>query len=344
MGRSQVSSRAIVGGALLLVVALTGSAVAQSPSPVPSAAASVAPSDAASSPSAPVALGPIKWKRVTKGKDFTTNPAAYRAGQLPDGRLVVLGSVGDETGWPSGAVWASADGSRWARLNLDAPEGSAIGAIATLDGTVVVTGSAGAGLEVAPGLVWTSADGTAWSAATLVGGQIYSLASIPGGLVGAGMLEEAATAWTTTDAVTWTPTTLAAEGRGQHIVAGPDGSLVIAGAVGSFLGGASRPAVWRSDDGGVTWTETVLDGLLPGFWSIPAAAVTPLGFVVTLVDDGQSGTSSRVWTSPDGVAWTESLDQEGGFWWQVRWAPTRSSSGTGRSCARPTVSPGPRRT
>jgi hypothetical protein len=310
MGHAQVSSRSI-GGAALLVAALAGSAVAQSPSAVPSTGPSVAPSAPASSPSAPVALGSIKWKRVTKGKDFTSNPGAYTVGQLPDGRLVVLGTVGDSTGRPTGAGWVSADGSKWARLKLKAPKGSAISAIATLDGTVVATGTGGAGAEVADGMVWTSADGTAWSPGTVVGGQIYGLAPVPGGLVGAGILGDDATAWTTTDAVTWTPVTLAPGARALHVMVGPDGTLVVAGALGG-LQGDSSPAVWTSVDAGVTWSQTILDGLPVGYWSIPAAALTPLGFLVTLSEQGQSGSIGHVWTSPDGIAWSESfVDQEG---------------------------------
>ena len=315
MGYARVSF-SVAGGASVLVVVLAALAAAQSPSTVPSASPSASPSALASespsaapsgpvpSASAPIALGPITWKRVTKGKDFASNPAAYAVGQLPDGRLVVLGTVGDANGAPTGAGWVSADGSKWARLKINAPKGSAITAIATLDGTAVASGTAGAGAEVAEGLVWTSADGTVWSPATHVAGQVYSLASVPGGLIGAGILGDAATVWTTTDAVTWTPVTLAPAGRALHVVAGPDGTLVVSGAIGEPQGDSS-PAVWTSTDGGLTWSQTILDGLLPGIWSIPATAMTPLGFLVTLSEIGQTGSIGHVWTSPDGVAWSE---------------------------------------
>lgn len=310
MRHAQASSR-VIGTAALLVAALAGSAVAQPSSTGPSASPSVAPSAPASSPSIPVALGSIEWQRVTKGKDFTSNPGAYSVSQLPDGRLVVLGTVSDSTGQTTGAGWVSGNGSKWARLKLKAPKGSAISAMAELDGTIVVTGTAGAGAVVADGVVWTSADGTAWSPGTLVGGQIYSLVSTPGGLLGAGILGADATAWTTTDAVTWTPVTLAAGARALHVMAGPDGTLVVAGALGG-LQGDSSPAVWTSVDAGLTWSQTILDGLPVGYWSIPAAAVTPLGFLVTLSEPGQSGSIGHVWTSPDGIAWSESfVDQEG---------------------------------
>ncbi len=317
----------VAAGAGLLVVVLAAATAAQSastvppasPSALPSASPSVLPSAGPSSlpsglvpsASAPVALGPITWKRVTKGKDFASNPAAYAVGQLPDGRLVVLGSVGDASGAPTGAGWVSADGSKWARLKINAPKGSAITAIATLNGTTVASGTADAGAEVADGLVWTSADGTAWAPPTRVGGQVYSMASVPGGLIGAGILGDAATVWTTSDAVTWTPVTLAPAARALHIVAGPDGTLVATGAIGG-LQGDSSPAVWTSVDGGLTWSQTVLDGLAPGYWSIPATAVTPIGFLVTLSEQGQTGSIGHIWTSPDGTTWSESfVDQAG---------------------------------
>jgi hypothetical protein len=327
MGYARVSLSA-AGGVGLLTVALASLVAAQSPVlepsaspfPVPSASTSVLPSGpgaSASAPvasaSAPVALGPITWTRVTKGKDFASNPAAYAVGQLPDSRLVVLGSVGDASGSATGAGWVSVDGSKWARLKIKAPKGSAITAIATLDGLTVVSGTAQADAEVAEGLVWTSPDGTVWSPATPVAGQVYGLTSVPGGLIGAGLLGHAAAVWTTSDAVTWTPTTLAPSGRALHIVAGPNGTLIAAGAIGG-LHDATSPAVWTSVDGGLTWSQTILEGLLPGFWSIPAAALTPIGFVVTLSEIGQGGSIGHVWTSPDGLTWSETfVDQTGSF-------------------------------
>ena len=89
-----------LGAAAVLVLALGGLTLAQSPSSStsPSAVPLTSPaapgSPAAGALVAPVAVGPIDWKIVTKGKDFTADPAVYGVGQLPDGRLVVVGSVG----------------------------------------------------------------------------------------------------------------------------------------------------------------------------------------------------------------------------------------------------------
>ena len=58
--------------------------------------------------------------------------------------------------------------------------------------------------------------------------------------------------------------------------------------------------------------ETALDGLAPGFWSVPAMALTPAGFVLTLSEPGDSGSIGHVWWSADGKAWQETLVDDAG--------------------------------
>jgi hypothetical protein len=283
------TSLSAISSAALLITALSSPGLAQSSSAAPATGA-----------------GPIAWSIVKKGKDFDRNPAAYSVGQLPDGQLVVVGAIGDEMGQPTGAAWVSADGSRWTRLKVKAPKGSAITALGTVGETVVATGVAGDG----SGLVWTSADGSAWSPATALDGAIYSLVPTATGLVGVGVEGTAPTAWSTADGLSWQATPLAESGRALHVVSGPDGSLVATGVV-TDADDAATPVVWTSTDG-ATWVETVLGGLLPGMWSVPAAASTPAGYAVTLSEFGESGSIGHVWTSPDGLAWTETrVDEDG---------------------------------
>ena len=114
-------SRAIgLGSAAILLVAMAVPGAAQSPA-----------SDAPASPAVThaTAVGPIEWKRVTKGKDFTSNPEIYSVAQLPDGRLVVVGNITGGAG-RTGAMWSSADGRKWTRAKIKAPEGSIIFAVA----------------------------------------------------------------------------------------------------------------------------------------------------------------------------------------------------------------------
>jgi hypothetical protein len=283
---------AAVCATLMLVAAMVGTTLAQSPSVPPSGAPATAPATAAASPGSSVAVGPITWKAVTKGKDFTNVPQVYAVGQLPDGRLVVVGSAAG-----SGAAWVSADGSKWARLKLKTPKGSAISAIGTVGSTVVMTGIASDG----SGLAWTSADGTKWTDAKPMSGTVYTLASTPTGVVGVGVGGGAAVALSSADGVTWQSVSLAPSGRAVHVVAGPDGTLVAAGVVGDAAG-VGTPVTWSSVDG-TTWTQHSLEGLLPGSWSVPAAASTPVGFLVSLVERGNDGIIGHTWVSPDGVTW-----------------------------------------
>ena len=160
MGRAMPSSFAL-GSAALLVVAMVGTSAAQSPSPVlPGAPATIPAASGAIAGGSPAAtpVGPITWKRVTKGKDFSSNASVYQVAQLPDGRLIVVGTVGDASGRLTGAAWSSSDGKKWSRVKIKAPKGSIITAIERAGATIVATGDAGDGT----GLLWTSADGSTW--------------------------------------------------------------------------------------------------------------------------------------------------------------------------------------
>ena len=116
--------------------------------------------------------------------------------------------------------------------------------------------------------------------------------------------------WSSPDGTTWRSETLAPSGRALHVAQGLDGSLVVAGAV-TDEAGNSAPVIWNSDDGS-TWTETALDGLPAGSWSVPAMALTPSGFVLTLSEPGESGSIGHVWWSTDGKAWQETLVDDAG--------------------------------
>jgi hypothetical protein len=312
-----VRSRASVAclAVVIALVAATGPATAQSSSapsvgatgdPLGSSPPVVGPS-ASVDPGTQVATGPITWQIVDTGKDFDRSPGVYGIGQLPDDRLMIVGSVGSPD--EQGAAWVSANGSKWSRLKgLKAPKHSVIYGLGSLDGTSVAVGGS---LSDRTGLVWTSTDGTTWTKARHTDGTMYSLADRPGGLIGVGVEGQAAMAWTTTDGKQWSPITLAPSGRAVHVMTGADGTLVASGAV-TDTDGASTPVVWTSVDG-VTWTQTVLEGLLPGRWSNPAGAATPAGFVVAFSEPGQDGFIGHVWTSADGITWAETYTDQVGF-------------------------------
>ncbi len=168
-------------------------------------ASPAAPGAAPSGAPAATAVGPIVWKRVTKGKDFTRNAAVYGVEQLPDGRLMVVGSVADASGLPTGAAWTSRDGVKWSRLKIKAPKGSFVYG-GRAPGRVAHRGGA---RRDGTGLLWTSADGSAWTSADPPSGVVYDLTATDGGLVGTGVDDGAATVWLTADGATWQSHTLA---------------------------------------------------------------------------------------------------------------------------------------
>jgi hypothetical protein len=285
----------------LVSLATAAPALAQSPSAgaaVPSLSAAPAVSAAPAT-----AAGPITWTVNTKGKDFDANPTVYAVGQLPDGRLVVVGAIGDQMTRPTGAAWVSPDGTKWGRLKLKAPKGSSITAVASLGTQTILAGFGDEG-----GLTWISADGTTWSKATPMEGTIYSLIPTAAGYMGVGILDGAATAWMSPDGSTWTSATLAPAGRALHVL-DLGGTIVAAGAT-VDADGASTPTTWASTDG-ITWTAIPLAEA--GTWSTPTAAATPVGAVVVISEPGQGGTISHVWTSADGVDWTEAVVPDTGL-------------------------------
>src|SRR4051794_19964658 len=182
----------------LISAAVSTAALAQSPSPVlpspsesvsasaepspaaPSASAAPSPSAASSlgpnlSP-APSPVGPIAWRRVTKGKDFTKAPSVYQVAQLSDGRVMVVGNIAHAPGFmgqTTGAAWVSSDGAKWSRSSLKAPKGSYLTAVAQGVPTAVIAGTAADG----SGLLWTSADGSAWASVTPPSGVMYEIAA-----------------------------------------------------------------------------------------------------------------------------------------------------------------------
>lgn len=117
--------------------------------------------------------------------------------------------------------------------------------------------------------------------------------------------------WTSTDGLTWEAgANLAPSGRALHVMAGPDGTVVAAGVI-TDADDVATPVVWTSQPG-EPWVDTALDGLFPGTWFVPSAAWTPAGFVVTVSEFGQTGSTGHAFSSPDGITWTETyVDQDG---------------------------------
>jgi hypothetical protein len=241
---------------------------------------------------------------VEDGPDFTDAPDVYGIDQMPDGRLLIVGRVGGETG--AAAAWTSVDGATWERPpGLGAPDGSVAYAAthaATLE-TMVGASDDGSGA------VWGS-DGADWSRTATLEGVMYDVDRTSGGVVGVGVDGPAAVAWTSEDPTAWTPVVLAPAGRAVHVVVGPDGRVVVSGAL-TDADDIATPVVWSSVDG-MTWTQTVLPTLVPGHWSNPSAAATPAGYVELFADLARDDKAGHVLVSRDGLSWTETLVTEAG--------------------------------
>lgn len=126
--------------------------------------------------------------------------------------------------------------------------------------------------------------------------------------------------WTSPDGVSWSdaavpPTPLGAAGILLGDVAALRGDVVLGGCLTEPYGDiagvfCSAAAVWRSPDGGGTWTEPELpDGPGSNSW------VTTLGTDgATLVAGGfaEASSSERIWTSTDAGAWALRTVEPGG--------------------------------
>jgi hypothetical protein len=225
-------------------------------------------------------------------------------------------------GQGTASVWTSADGSGWARADLDAGGAHAAEASAGArrHGRAVVVGTVTAPAGDRDGRIWTSTDGVAWQPVqedpSVLGGpgdqEITSVEAGALGFVAAGLDRRGQQAlpavWTSADGLSW-----------SRVSAGPaspflDGQVVLgvavgaadAVAVGTLRTGAETDAMaWFSPDG-ITWRTVPLG--LAGFTG-PADQVarsvtaTSDGFVAVGDDARGDRRVAVVWTSTDGITW-----------------------------------------
>jgi hypothetical protein len=124
---------------------------------------------------------------------------------------------------------------------------------------------------------------------------------------------------TSEDGIDWQRSGSLGEGAWAMDIEWKDGTLVVAGAVvtdvtnaeGEMEGRIHTPTIWTSTDRGGTWTSIELD--------VADITPTPDGFAAVGIERDDSDpdynkTHGVLWTSPDGVTWTEiarSNDPEG---------------------------------
>jgi hypothetical protein len=224
---------------------------------------------------------------------------------LPDGRLMILGTVGGRVEYWSdperAAAWTSGDGSTWTPIALpfgDQAQPGPVGFAAGAEGLIATTADD----------IWHSADGVAWHHVYDAprGTSVYEPVAGDEGWI---VRRSNASLWTTTllvsgDAVTWHEVDL------EHVAS-------VANIGGDWL--VSRPTadwdsseVLRSEDG-LDWTVVLdLENLAPPDGADPGLADAPL------VGASLSGTGGTYFLSPWQAGHCGSMPGGGwGTWWST---------------------------
>jgi len=277
--------------------------------------------------------GPVvrAWSRATDAEFQGPGHQLISAVRFGGPGIIAVGvdSSGSDA---DAAVWVSADGEAWTRVESPALGGAhaqgledlAIGRL----GIVAVGWDSSAGdIDAA---AWFSVDGIAWEQ---VGGtafvhegheEVHTVLATDTGFVAAGFAvvgrEADAAVWTSPDGLTWTRLDDPALGGGgtqriSSLIIGPDG--IVAGGT-NFLpnefGLYNLDArVWVSADGS-SW-EAIDDPTFggPGWQYITSIVAGPEGLVAAGGDIlGAPGVDNdaAVWTSPDGASWTRVEDPD----------------------------------
>ncbi len=220
-------------------------------------------------------------------------------------------------------MWSSIDGITWNLVNNDLPfDGSHEFETAIFRNRIYVIGGY-TYLGVTPGKVWSSADGVIWTieqANTPFGARAgHTVAAyndklyVIGGFVmqSSGMLTEPySDIWSSSDGINWIKETNNAPwGKIQHAEAVKFNQKLF------LLGGDDRNSqaydtVWSTNDG-VNWIQ-VGNQFPAATWGFGAASSVVVAGKKIWAGDAVvsiSQTQNRLWSSPDGVSWTESRAQ-----------------------------------
>ena len=255
--------------------------------------------------------------------DFTGTAAlAGRGIQATLGQVATSGgtivAVGGQSGAriPRARFYVSADnGQTWqlGTVQGDPPPGQA----ATL-----VAGGARGWVAVGPAAVWTSQNARDWTShpqlPELAGDKITTLAATGSGFLAAGTnvpggnaAKASPVVWLSANGTTWqrlgvTQLDLAA-GTGR--VLGITGAAANGGTIvmdGTVAGAATASGVWRSVNGGTTWTAVTVPA--GGGASATIAGLAPLrgGFVAVRSAPEGGAAGAAVYTSANGTAWQQS--------------------------------------
>jgi len=247
-----------------------------------------------------------KWRRVTvsaSDQDFIGVVAAGTGGYV----AISLQCAGGECLAPASS-WTSTDGQTWAQHAMDgccAPNDlAATPSTVALVGSDVSTGFPQTPTDVA---AFTSADGATWARAT--GDQSFKQASM--GSVGAlgsrfaalGNGQTSMIAWTSADGKTWAqaPASDALQTAQASDMTTFSNILVAVGR------NASGAVSWTSPDG-TAWTRSsasaATDNAAMNKVAVAGALLVAVGH--------DSGGAGAIWSSADGLTWTEASSLPGG--------------------------------
>ncbi len=256
--------------------------------------------------------------------------------------LVAVGYDGPVGGMDA-AVWTSADGVAWSRVS----DSVAFGGEGDQQMWSVTAGGPGlvaVGRDESAAAVWTSADGVAWSRVPdddgVFGGEdvpiLRGVAAAGPGVVAVGCDGSDAAVWTSADAVTWSRVP-----HDEAVFGGADNACIFAVTVGGpglvAVGddgpvGDEYAVVWTSPDG-LTWSrmphdEEVFGGA--GTQEMRSVIAGGPGLVAVGYDESGGDADAAVWTSVDGLTWSQVPHDEaifGGEETQQMWSVTAGAPG-----------------
>jgi hypothetical protein len=247
--------------------------------------------------------------------DFSTLPADQSRGidqiltaAASSGTQIV--AVGSQTGTRIGRAqfFVSSDGGQtWSLGTEQAPGG---GQPAPDHPATLIAGSPGRWVAVGPNSVWTSTTGTSWTLRSSrgitpaqAGDQVTVLRRTATGFLAAGRTASGGPVlWTSATGASWRrlgPDQLGLTAPGGGTV----GPITAAAASGPTTLIATTAAVWRSTDGGTTWSPVTVPASNGAGGSIAGLAVAGSTFVAVRPGQAQGRADGVAFTSSDGQTW-----------------------------------------
>jgi len=227
-----------------------------------------------------------------------------------------------------GAIWVSADGTRWEAANapsLGGPGEQYVSSVAWMGQLFVAVGYETVNSTSHP-LAWTSADGRSWARTSMptpispdTSARALAVTATPNGLLASGSAGPLMGLWKSSDGTRWDVADPPEELR--HRVGHVDTTaLAVAGdrvlLAETHQGG---PGLWLDDPSGwahvLSGPYTVPDPTHPWGGSVQSIAKGDDGYVAVggaaehRSLDGYRA-RGKVWTSPDGSAWTRLADKD----------------------------------